>query len=60
MLLASGLNGSAGLPDIYFTALTGDAVYSGDLQTQFVLDQTENVDTFSGQDADGIDVQSFD
>jgi hypothetical protein len=56
MFLASGLNGSAGLPNIYFTALTGNAVYTGDLQTQFVLDRTQHVDTFSDRDVDGLDV----
>jgi hypothetical protein len=64
MLLASDLNDSASLPDIYFIALTGDAVYTRDLQTQFVLDRIGHVDTFSGRDVDGLDVmfgqQSYD
>jgi hypothetical protein len=57
MLLALGLSGSASLPNIYKTALTGDVVYTADLQTQFFIDRTEHVDSLDvmfGQQSDLI------
>lgn len=43
MLFEFGLNGSASLSDIYFTAFTGDTLYTRDFHAQFVLGRSKHV-----------------